>query len=366
VTNAASSLTKEDILKLFPQIALRYRLYGSRAIGDPSGFGSVWKAHDLWLKRDIALKFSNHDMSEELRLCRDIEGQTVRVFDYFQADSGWNAYAMELLETPWMSAGRFISDHHFKSNDLQHYFDCFEIARSTLNGLSHIHGLPYSRSGGFVHADIKPDNLFLMLRPKKRPHTVFRMPAVGSLVKIIDMGVSTERGAPPKGYTPAYNPGKPIARPGMDLYAVGVTFLELLTGKWPDRYTMRHKARIRTFIRQATSGSAFIDESAAEFASDCAKAASRPASTVRGHLTYLDNFLFNASAPKLIVLRAINRHLSSGLKKDDLADFLFDAVATYNGWQNRNSQRLDSLKELIKDMYDDGMLVLDGHRYFVR
>mgnify|MGYP000229640665 FL=1 len=259
MTNAASALTKIQIGEIFPRFAERYTLLGFGPIGAPSGFGAVWKARDLWLGREVALKLSNSDMAEELRLCRDIEGQTVRVFDYFRSEAGWNAYAMELLEPPWMSVSGFIRGHRYKLGDLQHYFDCLEIARSLLSGLSQIHGRPYSRAGRFVHADIKPDNLFLLLVPKKRPGTVFRMPSTESLIKILDMGISAENGSALSGYTPAYSPGKKVARPGVDLYAVAVTFLELLTGVLPSRATMGHKARIRAFIQQMPSGSTYID-----------------------------------------------------------------------------------------------------------
>lgn len=364
MTNAASDLTKTRIGEIFPNVAERYQLIGRKPIGEPSGFGAVWKARDEWLGREVALKFSNSDMADELRLCRDIEGQTVRVFDYFRSNGGWNAYAMELLDSPWMCISRFIRDHRYKPGDIQHYFDCFEIARSLLLGLSQIHGRPYSRTGRFVHADIKPDNLFVLLVPKKRLGTVFRMPSLESLVKILDMGISTENGNALEAYTPAYSSGKKVARRGVDLYAVAVTFLELLTGDRPSRATMGHKSRIRAFIQKMPSGSAYIDELATEFASSCATACSRPGETARVHIRYLEDQVFSASGFDLAMLRAISKNLPSGAKKDELAEFLFGTAAPLRGWRNQTEQRIEWLKEVVASLYQQKMLILRGQRYY--
>ena len=364
MTNAASDLTKTRIGEIFPDVAERYQLIGRNPIGELSGFGAVWKARDGWLGRDVALKFSNSDMADELRLCRDIEGQTVRVFDYFRSFDGWTAYAMELLESPWMSVSGFIRNHSYKPGDIQHYFDCFEIARSLLSGLSQIHGRPYSRSGRYVHADIKPDNLFLLLVPKKQAGTVFRMPPPESLVKILDMGISTENGNALAAYTPAYSSGKKVARPGVDLYAVAVTFLELLVGERPSHSTMGHKSRVRAFIARTSSGSAHIDKLATEFASSCATACSRPGETVRVHARHLADQLFSASGFDLLMLRAICKNLANGAKKDELAEFLFGIAAPSRAWRNQTEHRIEWLKEIVANLYQKEMLILRGQRYY--
>lgn len=364
MTNAASALTKIQIDEIFPLVAERYHLLGQGPIGQPSGFGAVWKARDIWLGREVALKFSDTDMADELQLCRDIEGQTVRVFDYFRLSDGWNAYAMELLDTPWLSVSRFIEKHKFKHGDVQHYFDCFEIARSLLSGLAHIHGRPYSRTGRYVHADIKPDNLFVLLAPRKRPDTVFRMSPPERLVKILDMGISTGNGYALSAHTPAYSPGKKVARPGVDLYAVAVSFLELLTGVLPDALTMRHKARIRKVIGKMSSGSTYIDALATEFVSNCATACSRPGETVRIHSRYLDDRIFGMNSSDFVALRAITKHSPGGAKKDELAELLFATFAPFYGWQKRTDQRMEWLKEVVTSLYRKDMLILRGQRYF--
>ena len=155
-----------------------------------------------------------------------------------------------------------------------------------------------------------------------------------------------------------------MARPGVDLYAVAVTFLELLTGVLPSRSIMGHKARIRKFIAQMPSGSVYIDELAIEFASKCATACSRPGETVRVGIRQLNEQVFNINDLELIALRAICRNFAGGAKKDEMAEFLFGTLAHFHGWQNRTEQRTELLKEVVTGLYQKDMLILRGQRYF--
>jgi len=370
MANQASALKKTEIQRLLPDLCKRFTLIGRGPIGEPSGFGAVWRARDTWLDREVAIKISKTDLSEEILLCRDIEGQTVRIFDYFRGEGAWNAYAMELLESPWITLSSFIDNHDYNKPDtLQHYFDCFEIVYDTLRGLAEIHGRPYSRQGRYVHADIKPANLFFLRKPKKRASTVFRMPAHEDLVKIIDMGISTPRGELNWRGTPAYDyPHKLEARQGHDLYSLGITFLEMLSGYSPDHETMAHKARIRTFVAECSSGCQFVDSLAVELARKLARAATQPNISARKLLRYLDEVLFERNSAHWLSLRAINKTIQGSLKKDELAVFLLAVLAPYYGWVNHTAARLDFVKGLITDMYEQGMLLRDGnsHRYFVR
>lgn len=369
MANHAAKLSKAEIQRLLPVMTERFALRGKAPIGERSGFGAVWKALDTWLDREVAIKISHDDLCDEILLCRDIEGQTVRIFDYFKGEDGWNAYAMELLEAPWMTLSRFIEQHKYKANDLQHYFDCFEIVYEALRGLADIHGRPYSRKGRYVHADIKPANLFFLCQPKKRANTVFRMPDHEPMLRIIDLGISTPRGELNFKGTPAYDyPKKLEARVGHDLYSLGITFLELLTGERPDHSVMEHKARIRTFVARQSSGSKFVDELAIELARKCARAATQANVTARSVLSELDSQVFEVSPLYWLTLRAINKGLKQGLKKSELAEYLLPQLAAFHGWKNRTEGRVDQLKGLIGDMYEQEMLLREGgsQRYFVR
>lgn len=373
MANHAAKLSKSEIQRWLPTMTERFALRGRAPIGERSGFGAVWEALDTWLDRKVAIKISHADLCDEILLCRDIEGQTVRIFDYFRGEGGWNAYVMELLTKPtWITLSAFIKEHKYKASDLQHYFDCFEILYAALEGLADIHGRPYSRQGRFVHADIKPANLFLLRQPKKHANTVFRMPEHKSMLRIIDMGISTLRGELNKGGTPGYDycchKSEVVVRQGHDLYSLGITFLQLLTGELPDHSVMEHKARIRAFVARQSSGSHFVDELAIELARLCARAATQPGITARSVLSDLDSQVFEVNPLYWLTLRAINKELEQGLKKSDLAEYLFPKLSAFYGWKNRTEGRIDQLKGLIGDMHEQQMLRREGgsQRYFVR
>jgi serine/threonine protein kinase len=367
MANSAKYLRKSDIEGLFPAMCQRFALRGKKPIGEPSGFGAVWVALDTWLDREVAIKLSDTDLSDEIVLCRDIEGQTVRIFDYFRGEGEWNAYAMELLQAPWMTLSSFIGKHKYKPNDLQHYFDCFEIVYDVLQGLNDIHGRPYSRKGRYVHADIKPANLFLYCRTKKHRNTVFRMPVHDQVMKIIDMGISTERGELNLSGTPAYDyPKKLEARPGHDLYALGVMFLEMLGGELPEHETMAHKARIAKSVSVVSSGSKFVDDLAIELIRKCARAAAQPNISAANIIDFLDKKLFDLDPAILLSLRAINKKPENKLSKNEMAEFLFYELSGFYGWSNRTAGRIDALKTFIADIYDRNVLVRDGHSYYIR
>lgn len=368
MTNTAEQLDQDDIELVLPNVTERYVLI--EKVGEESGFGAVWRARDFWLnRRNVAIKVSDKDLSQEVLLCRDVEGQTVRIFDYFKGEGSWNAYAMEWLEKPWLTLSGWIKTHKYRQHDLQHYFDCFEIIHDALRGLKDIHGRPYSREGRYVHADIKPANMFFLCQPKKRPNSVFRMPAHQDMVKIIDMGVSTESGSLKKGATPEYDYQKTdVSRPGNDLYALGIVFLELLSGDRPSDDIMAHKARIKSFVATCSSGSQYVDDLAVEFARLCARAAAQLTITARSLQDWLDEQLFELNEASLLLLRSIHHHQRGALMKEELASAVFPDMAGYFGWQNQTVGRIAFLKEMIADMYEQGLLVREdgSYRYFVR
>lgn len=361
-----NKISKRKVEELFPQLQPRFALYGTEPIGQPSGMGLVWKARDTWLEKYVAIKISDQDLTPEIQLCHDIEGQTVRVYEYFRGQGDWNGFVMELLEMPWCNLSKYISAHKYKENDLQHCFDCFEIAKSLLKGLKHIHGRPYSREGRYVHADIKPDNLFVLLKPKKFKNTVFRMPIHDEVVKIIDLGITTENGNRIKGKTFSYaHPTLQVARHGNDLYSLAIVFLEMLMGEQPDHDDLTSKKGVQKILNHYASGSSYIDNIVLEFTNSCVRAATQSNITASKLIDYLDDKLFEVESSYLLALKAINE-LDEGARKGDIADILFESLADLYGWQRTSENRRSILKGIIEEMYGQNMLVRRSQTYFVR
>lgn len=44
---------------------------------------------------------SASNLSDEVRLCRKVGGETARVFDFYKGENGSKAYTIEHLEAPW-------------------------------------------------------------------------------------------------------------------------------------------------------------------------------------------------------------------------------------------------------------------------
>ncbi len=196
------------------------------------GMGKVFKAFDPFMNRYVALKVMKEDVPEseqrrfrlEARLCGSFSHPNlVRVLDVgTMKDRGLFWFAMEFLEGTdirgAMERGRTVPLHVL----------C-EIFRQTLEGLQHVHVRK------IVHRDIKPANIFVCRDPHD-PH--FRP------VKVLDFGVARDlRDAKPEegGWIlgdPRYMPPEQT-KPNLeldhraDLYALGMTFYEAITGHHP-------------------------------------------------------------------------------------------------------------------------------------
>ncbi|MEZ4369234.1 MAG: serine/threonine-protein kinase [Polyangiaceae bacterium] len=126
----------------------RYRLLEELGRG---AFGVVWRAHDLRLDRDVALKLlrgSNvlpEHLEEEARaMARLAHPHVATVFDVGRLDSGEAFLAMELLE----------------GDTLRQWLAKAPPATEVLARLSEVaRGLEAAHRAGLVHRDLKPENI---------------------------------------------------------------------------------------------------------------------------------------------------------------------------------------------------------------
>jgi eukaryotic-like serine/threonine-protein kinase len=204
----------------------RYRI--EEVIGR-GGMGTIVRAHQLSLGRDVAIKLLHADTSDDdalvKRFLREVDlakslthPHIIRYFDFGRTSRGKLYLAMELLD----------------GHELRQEIDLagpFEVGRATEITLQVLDGLSAAHARSVLHRDIKPRNLFL--QPSRR----------GDFVKILDFGIAkslrgsgtrlTQTGAAPG--TPSYMAPEMLTSsdltPAADLYAVGLVYLEMLIGR---------------------------------------------------------------------------------------------------------------------------------------
>ena len=205
----------------------RYRLDAELGRG---GMGTVYRAHDTLLERDVAIKvLSNTGLGTEgrARLLREAQAvarlnhpNIVTVYDAGETD-GTPFIVMELV------AGETL--RHIPTPTLA---ETLTYARQICAALEHAH------AHGIIHRDLKPENVIVV-----NPPSPSKGEGSGVRVKLMDFGLAWSENAPrltEEGTllgTFAYLAPELItggaASPQSDLYALGVMLYELLTGRPP-------------------------------------------------------------------------------------------------------------------------------------
>ena len=206
-----------------PVIRERYQL--AAWLGEGS-MGVVYKAHDLMLDREVAVKFlspkyfSSSDAAarflREARLVARLSHPNIMsIFDVGE-DQGWQYLVFEYI--PGSDLHMLMS----KRAESWNTTDVLPILKASLEALA------YAHQQGVIHRDIKPENI--MLTPQGQ-------------VKVTDFGlafaheeVRLTQGDGMVGtvlyMSPEMIQGKAID-PRTDLYSLGLVFYEVLTGEPP-------------------------------------------------------------------------------------------------------------------------------------
>ena len=196
-------------------LAGRYRMITRLGTG---GMGEVWRADDLVLETQVALKLiysadpeARKSILDEVRLARQITHPAIcRVFDVGES-AGEVFYSMELvhgedLATLVRRMGRLPSEK------------VIDIGQQLCDGLVAAH------AQGILHRDLKPANVLI---------------DEDGLVRITDFGIAITRDAalnPTLMGTPRYmapeqlESGTPLSE-RTDIYALGLILYELLVGR---------------------------------------------------------------------------------------------------------------------------------------
>ena len=183
------------------------------------GFGVVWEAHDLELRRDVAFKAMFRGAGSELRLQRlmhEAEAAArlshpniVTLYDVGHAEAG-PYLVMELLRGETLA--------HRLTGPRLNPDEALRIVSQIAAGLAHAH------DHGVVHRDLKPGNVFL---------------CEAGQVKLLDLGLALAFGGSKlvAGGTPAYM--APEQRRGApedertDVFALGVLIHRMIAGALP-------------------------------------------------------------------------------------------------------------------------------------
>jgi tetratricopeptide (TPR) repeat protein len=210
--DAAATFAAGDVF------ADRYRMIARIGRG---GMGDVWRAQDLVLDTEVALKLiratgpdGRERILNEVRVARQITHPSVcRVFDVGEAPGGIVFFTMELVRGEDLAAllrrvGRLPSDR------------VVEIAHQLCAGLAAAH------AQGVLHRDLKPANVLV------DDHGAVRITDFGIALPRTDAGLHHLTGTP--GYmAPEQRARGTTLSEQTDVYALGVVLYELLVGRHP-------------------------------------------------------------------------------------------------------------------------------------
>jgi len=196
--------------------------YQVRALLGRGGMGEVWRAYDLKLRVDVALKSVRTErrssekahelLRQEVRAAREVMSPNVcRIFDLVVED-GREYVSMEYID------GTTLTET-LRSRGPLELQEARETASQFLSGLEAIH------QAGLVHRDFKPENVMITRAGR---------------VVVMDFGlakVATEGRTATVSGTPAYMAPEQArghaADERADVYAVGALLYTLLAGRAP-------------------------------------------------------------------------------------------------------------------------------------
>ncbi len=230
------------------------------------GMGFVYRVEHLAMHRQLALKVLRSDQvtatawrrfqNEAQAIARLDHINIVKIYDMSHSESGLPYYTMDLL------TGESLSEL-LRCLDILPIKQTLPIFRQVCAGLS------YAHDRGIIHRDIKPANIMLLSQSNA---------AGGKIVKIVDFGIAklnATHGGASQGVT---RPGEVFGSPlymspeqcagtavdhRSDIYSVGVTFFEILTGSTPFagntavETTMMHQSMEAPTLSSQVSGNNF-------------------------------------------------------------------------------------------------------------
>ncbi len=204
--------------------------YTLKRILGRGGMGVVWLARDEELEREVALKFLPEIVAMDKEAVRDLKRETrrslelthaniVRIHDFI-LDAQTAAISMEYVAGDTLAAKKVEqASGHFEVGELGPW------TKQILEALEYAH-----TRADIVHRDLKPANVMLAGRGEVKIADFGIAASVGDSVSRVSAQASTS--GTPHYMSPQQMMGEKPAVTD-DMYALGATLYELLTGKPP-------------------------------------------------------------------------------------------------------------------------------------
>jgi serine/threonine-protein kinase len=193
------------------------------------GMGKIYKAYDPTMDRYVALKVLKPDVPETEQSRFHREAVVAANFSH--------PNLVRVLEVGHSETFQWFAMEYLRGNDIGHVLArrryisfrvLIDIFNQTLDALNYIH------TRKIAHCDIKPENIFITRDAYDRRLVI---------VKLIDFGIARDYGGPLELHThitgdPRYMAPEQAVINGridqrVDLYALGVTFYEVVTTRHP-------------------------------------------------------------------------------------------------------------------------------------
>ena len=213
-------------------LAERY-VVGERIGG--GGMADVFRGQDLWLRREVAIKVIKHGMASAEMCARMLqEGRAAAAIDH--------AHLLRVLDIGRINASVYLITDLLRGHSLADYLRllpdfrlgwqrAIELLLPALDALQKVH------DRGYIHRDLKPDNLFVHRRDGQEVLIVLDLgiAKVAPALRGEGAPVPTETGRLLG--TPAYmSPEQASSLPldhRTDIYSIAVTLHRMLAGRLP-------------------------------------------------------------------------------------------------------------------------------------